>query len=400
MVYTLLIWKRRIEDILIYPFIWWGNILSRRKPLSDNYEIFFFFPFYHIGGAEKVHTLISAAAGGRKAIIFFTRKSGNDFFLQDFVSTGHKIIDLSAYTDNKLKYWNNLIYRGIISAYINQQDGKKMVFNGQSNFGYKLSRWIKPEIPQVELIHSFGSFSYIRIPFIEFYRETIMISKTRILDHLNLYKNYGIPVVYNDRITYILNGIPLPEQVSDKSQNGKELRLLYAGRDTPEKRVHIVRAIGQACLKAGLPVSVQFMGDVSGALKGLAHSNEIFYGNISDPERIHRIYENTDILLITSGEEGFPMVVMEAMARGCIILATPVGDLSVHIMQGINGFLFSQISDEQKIIREAVEIINKLQSDPSLLMAISSANIKYAREHFGLVSFEKHYQKLFDKYLS
>ena len=94
------------------------------------------------------------------------------------------------------------------------------------------------------------------------------------------------------------------------------------------------------------------------------------------------------------------MVVMEAMARGCIILATPVGDLSVHIMQGINGFLFSQISDEQKIIREAVEIINKLQSDPSLLMAISSANIKYAREHFGLVSFEKHYQKLFDKYLS
>jgi len=178
------------------------------------------------------------------------------------------------------------------------------------------------------------------------------------------------------------------------------LRLLYAGRDTPEKRVHIVRAIGQACLKAGLPVSVQFMGDVSGALKGLAHSNEIFYGNISDPERIHRIYENTDILLITSGEEGFPMVVMEAMARGCIILATPVGDLPVHVTQGINGFLFSQISDEQKIISEAVEIINKLQSDPSLLIVISSANIKYAREHFGLVSFEKHYQKLFDKYLS
>ena len=91
MVYTLLIWKRRIEDILIYPFIWWGNILSRRKPLSDNYEIFFFFPFYHIGGAEKVHTLISAAAGGRKAIIFFTRKSGNDFFLQCSIKIDHQV---------------------------------------------------------------------------------------------------------------------------------------------------------------------------------------------------------------------------------------------------------------------------------------------------------------------
>jgi hypothetical protein len=139
---------------------------SRRQPLGEDYDIFFFFPFYHIGGAEKVHTLISAAAKGKKAIIFFTRKSGNDFFLQDFVASGHRIIDISTYTDNKLKYWDNLVYRGIVSGFINQQSEKKMVFNGQSNFGYKLSRWINPRIPQVELIHSFSSFSYIRIPFI------------------------------------------------------------------------------------------------------------------------------------------------------------------------------------------------------------------------------------------
>jgi glycosyltransferase involved in cell wall biosynthesis len=142
------------------------------------------------------------------------------------------------------------------------------------------------------------------------------------------------------------------------------------------------------------------MGDVSGVLKGQAHSNEIFYGNISDPDQIHKVYDNTDVLLVTSSEEGFPMVVMEAMARGCIILATPVGDLPVHIKQGINGFLFSQVGDEQKIISEAVEILNKLHADTGLRVNISSANIKYAREHFGLVSFEKHYQKLFDKYLS
>ena len=78
---------RRYSNISFYMV---GQYIITPKPLRDNYEIFFFFPFYHIGGAEKVHTLISAKTKGRKAIIFFTRKSDNDFFLQEFRYSGHK----------------------------------------------------------------------------------------------------------------------------------------------------------------------------------------------------------------------------------------------------------------------------------------------------------------------
>jgi len=104
--------------------------------------------------------------------------------------------------------------------------------------------------------------------------------------------------------------------------------------------------------------------------------------------------------LITSSEEGFPMVVMEAMAMGCIIVATPVGDIPVHVRPGINGFLFAQVNDEKQIVIEGVEIIGKLLSDPALCAAISANNIKYASEHFGLAIFEKNYQELFDNYIS
>jgi glycosyltransferase involved in cell wall biosynthesis len=382
------------------PFIWWGRYRARRNPLEGSFDIFFFFPFYHIGGAEKVHMQIAAALRNRKAVIFFTRKSHNAFFLEDFRKAGHRIIDISAFTDNKWRYWNNLVYRGVISAYINLQPGNKVVFNGQSNFGYKLSRWITPEIPQVELIHSFSSFSYIRIPFLPFYRETVMISRNRITDHLELYKRFGIPEYFSSRIRYIINGIPLPVKPVPKIFTGENIKLLYAGRDTPEKRVHLVRMIGEACIRSGVPVTVTYMGDVSGVIKEPVHSYESLHGNVGDPAQIDSIYREADVLLVTSGEEGFPMVVMEGMARGCIIIATPVGDLPLHIRPGINGFLFGQVSNEGQIIDEGVQLISRLLADPLLCAEISVANIKYAAEHFGLAIFEKNYQELFDNYLS
>ena len=400
MLYKMLILKRMVEDLFILPFVWWGRMIA--KPLSpgEEYDLFFFFPFYHIGGAEKVHAQIAAAMRNRKAVIFFTRKSFNAFFLEDFKSSGHRIIDISAFTDNKWKYWNNLVYRGIISSYINQQQKKKVVFNGQSNFGYKVSRWINKDIPQVELIHSLSSFSYIRIPFLPFYRETVMISRNRINDHLELYQKFGIPESFRQKIKYIINGIPLPENIPVKMFSGATMNLLYAGRDTKEKRVHLVREIGKACEQKMLPSSITYMGDVSGVVPDQGLEKVRFYGNVSDTALINNIYREADVLLITSSEEGFPMVVMEAMARGCIILATPVGDIPVHVQQGINGFLFSQVKDEQKIIEEAVILVQKLLSDPSLCSAISANNIKYAKEHFGLAIFEKNYQQLFDNYLS
>src|SRR5206468_2512178 len=112
--------------------------------------------------------------------IFFTRKSQNDLFYSEFAASGCEIRDVSNYTDNKLIYFVNIIFRGMIAAYINNQKKKPVVFNGQCNFGYKISPWISNRIPQIELIHSLCSFSYIRIPFLPFISRTVMISTVRI----------------------------------------------------------------------------------------------------------------------------------------------------------------------------------------------------------------------------
>ncbi len=394
--FSLLLLKRKIENLLIYPFVWLGSQKAKKQRLPGEYELFFFFPFYHIGGAEKVHAQIAGAFRGKKAIIFFTRRSHNALFKKEFEASGHLIEDISNYTDSKWKYWNNLVLRGTISYYINRQDKMPVVFNGQCNFAYKLSPWIKPGIPQLELIHSLNSFSYIRIPYLPFYTKTVMISLKRIEDHYRLYDHFGIPASFKEKIQHITNGIPLPDFIEPKDFFKNELRVLYAGRGTPEKRVHIVSSIALECEEMNLPVEFEFLGDIDKVIDPKLLKAARFWGNQNDTELINSIYRRADILIITSSEEGFPMVVMEAMARGCIIIGTAVGDMPLHVKQGACGLLFSSVTNESLIIKEAVSYLQYLLPLPLIREQIFTNNITYARQNFGIATFEAAYQQLFE----
>jgi len=383
--------KRKIENIFIFPFIIIGRLIAFFSPLKKEYHIFFFFPFYHTGGAEKVHALITQATGNKNCIIYFTRKSVDGNFKNDFEKSGCDIKDISAFTDNKWLYFFNLIYRGIITGYINNQTHKPVVFNGQCNFAYKISPWVNKHIKQIELIHSFNTFSWIRIPFIPFIYKTVMISKVRIGNHLDQYKNIQVPATYNYRITYICNGIQLPRQTVTKSFNDP-LRVLYVGRGTSEKRVHLVAAIAAAVQNKNTQITFTIVGDVEGVIPNHLKEYCIIKGNITNENELARLYQESHILLITSNTEGFPLVVMEAMAYGCAIIATPVGDLPVHVQQE-NGFITSTI-DAEKVVDEMTQYILQLANDKLQLEVMSKNNIEYAREHFGIDIFNKKYQDL------
>jgi L-malate glycosyltransferase len=395
MKFRLYLLKRKLEDLLIWPFILLGRTRADKYPLEESYEVFFFFPFFHTGGAEKVHAQIAQVFRNQKCLIIFTRKSHDRTFLPLFQASGHRILDISAYTDNKKTYWKNLIWRGVVSAHINRQKMHPIVFNGQCNFAYKCSCWIKAQVPQLELIHSFNSFSWIRLPFLPFIRQTVMISQKAIHDHQEQYANLGTPGYYLSKIRLISNGISLPTNPKVKNFDGKGLNILYAGRASPEKRVHLVAEAALRATREELPFRFSFMGEVRDMLPEKYHAAGQFYGNISDPHQIQSTYERNHLLVITSSEEGFPMVVMEAMAMGCIILATPVGDLPRHIRDGVNGFIFSTATNEEVILEEMISRLRQLSNDPILCREMSEANRAYAAEHFGLPNFASSYQQLF-----
>ena len=394
--YNGLLIKRFIEDIFIFPFILLGRFAATIRPLKKEYRIFFFFPFYHTGGAERVHAQIAAATGGDDCIIFFTKRSGDDRFLEDFKKTGCEIRDISNIVDDKWLYFLNLFYRGIISGYINSQSRKPIVFNGQCNFGYKISRWIKGSIPQAELIHSFNTFSFIRIPFLPFITKTVMISKKRIEDHMEQYIRYKIPASFAERIQYIPNAIALPRHVPSKSDS--DLVVLYVGRGGEEKRVEIIAEIA-AELKNENERFIQFemLGDVSAVINKEVYPFIKLHGNTNDENLISQAYAKAHVLIVTSATEGFPMVIMEAMAHGCAILSTAVGDIPYHVKNGENGFLFSNTGDEISIIDEGKARLIWLRDHRQELKKIEENNINYAKHNFGIERFNNDYKDLLSK---
>jgi glycosyltransferase involved in cell wall biosynthesis len=389
--YRLLLIKRWIEDILLLPFIGLGRLIALLKPSAKEYDIYFFFPFYHIGGAEKVHAQVALAAGHTNCIIYFTRTSHNEGFLAEFKQSGCDIKDISKFTDNKWLYFLNLVYRGIITGYINRQQHKPVVFNGQCNFGYKISPWVKKDIRQVELIHSFNSFSFIRTPFLPFISATVMISQQRIADHLAYYREIGVPASFAEKIRYIPNAITLPAVVKEKSK--EQFTVLYVGRGGLEKRLHLVMEIARQVHAKDPSVSFEILGDVSDVINQAEFPFVKFHGNQTEGAAITNIYAAAHLLILTSSTEGFPLVVIEAMAWGCAVLATPVGDIPLHVKPGVNGFLFDAVNNESAIITEGVNHILELKNNRAALETMTANNINYAKHNFAIENFNEAYRE-------
>lgn len=394
--YALYLLKRQIEDIFIFPFIVLGKIISRLAIKARPFDILFIFPFYHTGGAEKVHSLIAQTFKDRNCLILFTRKSQDDRYLNAFKASGHQIIDISTYTDNKFMYWNNLIYRGIVSALVNTQTNLPIVFNGQSNFGYKLSPWINKKIEQIELLHAFCSFSWIRIPFLHYFSNTIMISRFAIEEHRQQYIQLGIPDVAFKRISHVTNGIRLPKTLIRNQRVGSALKILYVGRATEEKRVNLLATIAKQIATENSTIQFSMVGDLQKTIDPSLHHYIHFYGPVYDENELFNIYLEHDVLMMASSQEGFPISIMESMAAGCVIISTPVGDIPYHVKQGVNGYLFSSIEDEATIIKEAVSYVQQIQDDSDLQFQMSKVNQEYAQKEFELSIFESRYKALLE----
>jgi glycosyltransferase involved in cell wall biosynthesis len=172
------------------------------------------------------------------------------------------------------------------------------------------------------------------------------------------------------------------------------LTVLYSGRSTAEKRVHLVTQIAKQAEQEQLPVQFQFMGDVSDAIPAGDYPNCHFWGNQSDAAIINEIYNNAHILILVSDTEGFPMVIMEAMARGLAIISTAVGEIPVHVQDPENGILIKEYMNEAAVIQQSLAFIKKALQDTSLLPAIAEKNIPYAYAHFGIERFNREYREV------
>lgn len=368
-----------------------GTLLYRLRPYSRVPEVFFLFPFYHVGGAEQVHADIVRKAAGKNPLIVITHSSRGNFLRETFAGSG-TLLEISKWTGNPV---SAAVMVGYLAACINSSS-KPMVFAANTPFFYTVLPYLKQEAFLVDLIHAFGGgMETVSLPHAARINRRIVIDFNTYDSLEQMYVSAGLPMELLKRVDLVENGVAVPALKPEKGAN-QRLQILYVGRGSKEKRVHIVGKVASVCRERGLAVDFTLVGELEGEIDAVDRPHCRFTGEITDRRRIAEIYRGGDLLLLTSEREGFPLVLMEAMAHGVVPVSTDVGGIGRHLHHGENSFLVMNSPNEAEIVGYLAEIVENACRDRQLLSRLSDAAYAYAARHFSGEGFHSYYERLCD----
>jgi glycosyltransferase involved in cell wall biosynthesis len=151
---------------------------------------------------------------------------------------------------------------------------------------------------------------------------------------------------------WIPNGVEIPAEVGEEADPPE---VLYVGRLSAEKGI---RTLVDATRGLNLVVA----GD--GPLRSLVPDALGFVPH----EEVQRLLARAAVVVLPSHREGLPMVLLEAMAHGRAVVATPVGGIPSLVEDGVTGVLVPP--GDAKALREAIE---RLLVNPELRQRLGEA---------------------------
>ena len=384
------LFKKSITLIKMISFF-----LIEKKKIKRAQTIFFF-PFYHTGGAEKIHLQIVTAIQDSNTYVFFTKKSNSNTFLKKFeqVSNCYNISEFTKHNGFIMKRFVKYV-----SKYINGSYNIRSVFGCNTEFFYDILPKLRKDIKKIDLTHAFSTPDYgleqYSLPFVDYLNTRVVINSKTKSDFKALYKeNELIDEKLIKNILIIENGIYVDKsEIHRKAKN--ILKVGYLGRWSVEKRPELFLNIAEQVHDLNQDIRFFMAGNGMEPYEEAIQLRRIEYkGELTLNKEISSYYNNIDVILVTSYREGFPLVIMEAMFYGVIVIATNVGSIGEHITDGKNGFLIKNINNEQTLVDMFIQKILVLQKNRTELQQISKNAQAYAISNFGMQKFNKAYKKL------
>jgi glycosyltransferase involved in cell wall biosynthesis len=114
--------------------------------------------------------------------------------------------------------------------------------------------------------------------------------------------------------------------------------------------------------------------------------------NFIDFHMVPKMLNKIKLLVIPSYSEGLPNCLLEAMACGTPVLATPVGGIPDLVKEGETGFLLKSNNPEHMAER-IIELLNK----PEILEKVSINAYNYVRENFSFEKTLKSWRRIFSE---
>jgi glycosyltransferase involved in cell wall biosynthesis len=212
--------------------------------------------------------------------------------------------------------------------------------------------------------------------------------------------NYGIK---KDKVNVIFNGIELKTWCNEKwnDENKFKMRIglrkesfvlgLFGRLYDQKGHEFLFRSLG-ILKKDNIELICVGDGPLKARLKKLSEQlgldqNIHFLGFRNDIKRLLNI---TDIFVMPSLDEGLPMALLEAMAMGKAIIATPVGAIPNVISHGTNGIIVPTRS-----ISDLADAIKNLISNPERIDILGKSARETAIEKFSSDAMVEQYINLY-----
>lgn len=354
--------------------------------LNHDASLIFFFPYTHMGGAERVHSDIVNAFPDQKCMVVFTGFSKDSSFLQAFKHSGSEVLVIPGALYSPLVRAKS---RNLLIRYINS-GRRRGIFGSNSEYYFHLLPHLNRDLFCADLIHAFkfqpeGNLAHIGLlPYASRLNKRVFVSKQAMDEFKLLLTNNLYGSSHTERLTYICNGTKVADVLPAKSQ---PFKVLFVGRDSPEKRFELF-----------VQIADNFTGNSDIVFEAAGISSAKSYGNVSclgelTQSELNELYKSAHILLLTSSREGFPMVIIEAMAAGVVPVSTAVGDIPNHI-NGDNGVVI-RADDAARIVTSMIQAIESLIGNPAELNRLSANANSYAQNHFMIEDFQSNYRSLF-----
>ena len=388
MTYTAAKRKRRIEEALMFPFVLLGRIAGHIFRLDTDHHIFLFYPNGDIGGSPQVNIDLANCIKDKKPLVIFSKKPNNNEFREKYNIEGVRVLDIHKYVDHKLFHFVNFFFRGLLATWINKP-AQAVVFGGESIFFYKIIPHVKKEVHCVELCHLDTWLPY-SIGFIDRINCRVFSTENLRQKVIAQYRENDLPEAYLRKLFFYDNAIDIPDHLPTENEI---LQVYFIGRGVAQKRIHLVAAIAKHIYDKQLPVKFNFVGDVDKVMQTADYPYCKFFGNVKEEAQMKRIYEEADVLLMTSSFEGLPVVIMQMMAYGKVIVSTAVNAIPDYIHHMKNGLLIQAV-DEDKIIQEGTSYIEKLLQEPELRKKLGDRSREIAIKKFSREAFCSNYHKL------
>ena len=144
----------------------------------------------------------------------------------------------------------------------------------------------------------------------------------------------------------------------------RPLRLLFAGRADYQKGISRLKRMADLLVARGAPFQLRFVGNPHLHAEPVEWpaAHVFTHPATYDEARLASYYAEADVCVLLSRWEGVPLSSLDAMAHGCVVVATDVGGVSELVADRLNGFLIPNGRDED-VPAQAADLIGEMLQD-------------------------------------